>query len=279
MRHILLPMTDMREWQGQVGSAWARSWRLTDRAMSSITEILLHEIGRLPGQEVADIGCGAGELSLAIARQRRDAQVTGVDVSAELIVAAQERGADQPRVRFEMADAAKWQPRHAPDLVVSRHGVMFFDDPPGAFGHLHAISAKGARLAFSCFRDASLNRWSSEPAEAVGAVVAAPVGPAPGPFAFADPEHVHAVLSAGGWSGIQCEPHDTAFVVGQGDDAVEQGLAFFSRIGPTAPRFAQLDPAARSEAEARLRSLLETRVSHGLLAYSAAIWLVTAWRD
>ncbi len=272
-------MTDIREWQGQVGHSWARSWRLTDRAFTGITEKLLQVIDRLPGQEVADIGCGAGELSLAIARQRRDASVTGVDVSADLIAAAQKRGADQPRVRFELADASCWMPALAPDLLVSRHGVMFFDDPALAFGHLHAVAARGARLAFSCFRDASLNRWASEPAEAVGAAVAAPEGHAPGPFAFADPQYVHSVLSAGGWSGIQCEPHDCAFVLGQGEDAVSQAVTFFSRIGPTAPRFAQLQGADRADAEARLRALLETRLHQGMLAYSAAIWLVTAWRD
>ncbi|MGE3692408.1 MAG: trans-aconitate 2-methyltransferase [Novosphingobium sp.] len=272
-------MTDMREWQGQVGNAWARSWRQTDRAMSGITALLLQLIDRLPGKEVADIGCGAGELSLAIARQRGDARVTGIDVSPDLIAAARMRGSDQPRVTFELADASHWQPERVPDLLVSRHGVMFFADPPAAFAHLHAVSAKGAQLAFSCFRDASLNRWASEPAEAVGGMVAPPEGPMPGPFAFADPDHVHAVLSEGGWSGIQCEPHDTAFVIGQGEDALDQGVDFFSRIGPTAPRFAELEGNAKAQAVGRLRDLLRSRLHEGLLAYSAAIWLVTAWRD
>jgi SAM-dependent methyltransferase len=272
-------MTGMREWQEQVGQSWARSWRMTDRAFTGITEKLLQVIDRLPGQEVADIGCGAGELSLAIARQRRDASVTGVDVSAEQIAVARERGADQPRVRFELADAANWQPERAPDLIVSRHGVMFFDDPAGAFGHLHAVSAKGARLAFSCFRDSSLNRWASEPAEAMGVVVPAVEPRAPGPFAFAEPEYVQAVLSAGGWSGIQCESYDAAYVIGHGEGAVDQAIGFLRRIGPTAPRFAALEGLAQTEAEARLRGFLESRLNHGLIAWSAAIWLVTAWRD
>lgn len=272
-------MTDMREWQGQVGQSWARTWRMTDRAFTGITEKLLQVIDRLPGQEVADIGCGAGELSLAIARQRRDASITGVDVSPELVEAARERGAGQPRVRFELANAAQWQPRHSPDLVVSRHGVMFFDDPPAAFGHLHAVSAKGARLAFSCFRDASLNRWASEPADAMGGAMPPPPPRAPGPFAFADPEYVHAVLSAGGWSGIQLEPFDTAYVIGQGPDAVDEAVDFLRRIGPAAQRLATLEGAARADAEARLRALLENRLDQGLIAYPAAIWLVTAWRD
>jgi 2-polyprenyl-3-methyl-5-hydroxy-6-metoxy-1,4-benzoquinol methylase len=40
---------------------------------------------------VLDIGCGAGELSLALAAARPQAQVRGLDVSADLVAAAQQR--------------------------------------------------------------------------------------------------------------------------------------------------------------------------------------------
>lgn len=269
-------MTTGVEWQGRVGLSWAQSWRQTDRAFAGITAHLLDLIAKLPGETIADIGCGAGELSLALVRQRPHAQITGIDISRDLVAAAGARAAGQARVDFEQADASTWQPERAPDLLVSRHGVMFFDDPVGAFAHLRAIAAPGARLAFSCFRPLALNRWASEPAAAVGAAVAAPEGAAPGPFAFADPDHVIRVLSSAGWAGIHCEPHDAAFVVGQGAAAVEEALAFFSRIGPTAVRFNELEDDERRLAEGRLRELLKSRLHDRLIAYPAAIWLVSA---
>lgn len=269
-------MTTGAEWQGRVGHSWAQSWRQTDRAFAGITDHLLGLIGQLPGDTIADIGCGAGELALALARQRHHASITGIDISQELVDTANERAGGQPRVRFAQADAARWQPEQAPDLLVSRHGVMFFDDPVGAFAHLRSISAPGARLAFSCFQSLGLNRWASEPAAAVGVEVAAPEGRAPGPFAFADSGYVADLLGKAGWAGVHFEPKEVAFVVGQGDDAVDQALAFFSRIGPTASRFNELDEDTRVIAKARLRELLETRLSQGLVAYPAAIWLFTA---
>jgi SAM-dependent methyltransferase len=81
-------------------------------------------------------------------------RVTGVDVSADLVAAASARAAGLDNVRFAVADASTWQPEQAPDLYVSRHGVMFFPEPPAAFAHLSAIAAPGARIVFSCFRTA-----------------------------------------------------------------------------------------------------------------------------
>lgn len=269
-------MTTGVEWQGRVGQSWAQSWRQTDRAFAGITANLLDLIAQLPGETIVDIGCGAGELSLALARQRGRADVTGIDISQDLVETARQRAGEQPRLRFEQADASVWQPERAPDLMVSRHGVMFFDDPVAAFAHLRSVCAPGARLAFSCFRSLALNRWASEPAAAVGAAVAAPEGRAPGPFAFADRDYVTDLLGQAGWGEIQCEERDVAFVVGQGEDAVDQALAFFSRIGPTASRFSELEEEGRAIAQARLRELLETRLNRDLVAYPAAIWLCTA---
>lgn len=145
-------MTDIGEWQGGVGRSWADEHARTDRSFSRMTPHLLAAIHEEQARYVVDIGCGAGELSLALARARPDAAVTGVDVSADLVAAASARAAGLDNVRFAVADASTWQPEQAPDLYVSRHGVMFFPEPPAAFAHLSAIAAPGVQIVFSCFR-------------------------------------------------------------------------------------------------------------------------------
>src|SRR5690606_32551346 len=146
------------EWLGQSGRSWAEQWRRTDRGFSMLTERLLRGTREFDFSSVLDIGCGAGELSLAIARGRPQCRVIGVDVSPPLIDAARERGAHHPDVTFELADAADWRPAEpfAPDLLVSRHGVMFFGDPVAAFTNLCDVAAPGASLLFSCFRERKL---------------------------------------------------------------------------------------------------------------------------
>lgn len=273
-------MTGKQEWQDRVGKAWAQSWQLTDRSLAGLTEQLLHVITSLPGSRIADIGCGAGELSLALSRQRADAQVIGVDVSQDLVEAARQRAGLSSAAQFILADAASWEPDgFAPDIYVSRHGVMFFDDPVAAFTHLRAIAAPDARMAFSCFRSREENPWMTGLAALLPGV-ATPADPfAPGPFAFADPERVSDILTRAGWSGLRIEPCDFAYVAGTGDGAAAQAADFFSRIGPLAPLIRDLSGEAREVLEGRLSQWITRNHREGMVAFAAAAWMVTARRD
>ncbi len=271
-------MTTGADWQEAVGRNWARSYEQTDRSFSGLTDHLLGRIGAYDGDDVLDVGCGAGELSLAIARARPRARVIGVDVSADLVAAARDRAGDRADLRFELGDAAMWQePGFTPDLIVSRHGVMFFDDPVNAFAHLHGMASSDASLVFSCFRNPRENHWVTGIGELIGSPPSDPDGP--GPFAFADPQRVEAILAAAGWGKIDFEPVDFAYIAGKGEDPVSDALAFVSRIGPAAPVLRALEGTARVEAEAKLRGLFEAHRSDDLVAFGAAAWIVTAKAD
>ncbi|MBO9603176.1 MAG: class I SAM-dependent methyltransferase [Novosphingobium sp.] len=273
-------MTSAHDWQGRTGRGWASEWRRTDRSWGGLTEALLARTREFAFGSVLDVGCGAGELSLAIARGRPGVPVLGVDISPELIEVARERGQNLVNAAFETADASTFAPPSgfAPELLVSRHGVMFFDDPVGAFAHLARISAPGAGLLFSCFRSPAENELFSGP-ESLLPPPSAPRDPhAPGPMAFADPEHVRAILTAGGWGAVNFAPFEFAMVVGSGDDPLEDAMGYFSTIGPFAAAAAAMTPAERDMLFARLRVWLAPRVIDGLIAMSAAAWIVTARR-
>ena len=269
-------MTTGSEWRDAVGKTWADNYRLTDRAFAGLTERLLGRIGGCEGQGVLDIGCGAGELSLAVARGNASAQIIGVDVSPSLVAAAQQRGAEHPNVRFEEADAGSWSGNgFRPDKLISRHGVMFFDAPRAAFANLRGIANPGAELVFSCFRSPRLNPWASELASLLE-VPGNTDSTAPGPFAFADPGHVRAILGDAGWQEIDLVEVDFAYVAGVGEDPVEDAVQLFSRIGPAAPALGALEGAAHERALGWMRDWLEQHRSGNLVALGAAAWIVTA---
>lgn len=272
-------MTNANEWEGQVGRSWADLHVLTDRCFGGLTQQLLDRIAAQPGDNVLDVGCGAGELSLAIARARPQARVIGVDVSADLVEVARRRGAQLGKLEFALGDAAGWQrDGFVPDLLVSRHGVMFFDNSTGAFAHLRSIAASDASMVFSCFRAPRENPWAADVARMAGQPPAADPH-APGPFAFADPQHIEAVLGAGGWHQIDIAPADFAYIAGQGTDPVADARAFFARIGPAARAMREVSGAARQELSAKLDRWLEEHRSGDLVAFAAAAWIVTAKAD
>jgi SAM-dependent methyltransferase len=271
-------MTSMSEWQGRVGANWAAQWRRTDRSFAPLTERLLQRSREFAFASALDVGCGAGELSLALARGRPHCRVVGVDISPHLVATAEERGSNLANVAFEVGDAAVWQPEpgFAPELVVSRHGVMFFDDPVDAFANLARITAPGAALMFSCFRDPAQNPFFTEVVRLLPDAPP-PVDPqVPGPFAFADPAHVEAILAAAGWHGVVFEPFDLAMIVGGGADPIEDAMAYFASIGPAARAAAELPPERAERLFDGIRNLARRHALDGMVALRAATWIVTA---
>lgn len=269
---------DKSEWQGSQGRTWANEWRRTDRSFIAVTEKLLQRTRSLAFTQALDIGCGAGELSLAIARGRSDVRVVGVDISPDLVTTARQRGENLANVAFDLADAASWTAPtgFAPQLLVSRHGVMFFDDPVAAFANLARIADSGAHLLFSCFRTPAENPFFMEVARLLPNPPPPPPPGAPGPFAFADRARLAGILEQGGFEAIAIDGFDFPMVVGAGDDPVEDAVSYFAAIGPSAIAARAMDDDARATFFDRVRQLARSNRHDGLVTLPAAGWIVTA---
>jgi SAM-dependent methyltransferase len=252
---------------------WAEEWRRTDLSFAGLTPHLNAAILAAAPESgrAVDIGCGAGGTSIALAAARPGLSILGIDLSESSVEAARGRAAAHPNLAFRVGDATDLGGL-AVDLFCSRHGVMFFDDPIAAFARLRAaVTAEGA-FVFSCFRDYALNSWAIDTVTAVTGTVPATPGTAPGPFAFADADRVRAILQASGWQG-EARPIDYTLRAGEGPDAVDQALAFFSRIGPTAARLREMDDEDRDAGRQRLRGLFADRLQNGAVDFPAAAWI------
>ncbi len=268
------------DWQGAIGERWAAAWRATDRTFAAVDRALVDLVAArlaiVPAPRVLDIGCGAGTTSFSIAATVAQASVVGIDLSPALVAAAIVRNVDGAMCRFEIGDAARWAGADGFDLLVSRHGVMFFDDPVAAFAHLRVLARPGAPLVFSCFRAIALNPWAAGPLALLGGAPPPPCAGTPGPFAFADRGHVAALLDAAGWRDAAAVPLDYDYVVGGGDDPVAAARDFFLAIGPVAAAARDLAPAEHVRFRAALTGFLERHRGAGGVALPAAAWLWTA---
>lgn len=273
-------MTNSNEWQGRTGQAWAEEWQRTDRSFSVLTERLLQRSRDVSFSSALDIGCGAGELALALARGRPQISVVGVDISQQLISAASERASHLANVTFHCDDAQNWRPADdvRPELLISRHGVMFFEDSKAAFANLAALAAVDASLLFSCFRDRSDNPFFTEIEQLLPSSGNGAPDDAPGPFRFADPAKTKAILAESGWRDIHFEPFDCAMIVGAGENPVEEALAYYSSIGPAARALREMSASDLTTFQNSFRDLARQHLSKGIVTLRAGIWLVSARR-
>jgi len=262
-------------WNEAAGPTWAELQPALDRQLQPLGRRAMAELDLGPGKRVLDIGCGAGETSLALAAA--GAEVTGVDISRPLLEIARRRTAGRDGLAFIEADAQTYA--FAPggfDAVFSRFGVMFFADPPAAFANIRKGVKPGGRLAFVCWRTMLENPVISLAMQAALPHLDVPPPPspepgAPGPFAFADPERVKSILGAAGFKDVAVTPHDEA--VGPGDLDTTLGLAL--RVGPLGALLRE-NPGQRDAALAAVRAALAPHDGPDGVKLASATWIVTA---
>ncbi|WP_017668516.1 methyltransferase domain-containing protein [Sandarakinorhabdus sp. AAP62] len=266
-------------WNSKVGETWVLMQERMDLALTPVTTALLAAAAPQPGELVLDIGCGAGETTLAIdAVVGEGGHAIGLDVSEPLLARARERAeALLSEAEFIAADAATWAEESGFDLILSRFGVMFFADPGAAFANLHGLAAPGGRLVFACWQPAARNLWATLPMTALAHLLPAmpPSDPhAPGPFAFADPARVATLLEAAGWQDLAFHSLPFEMMVGDGDDPIASAVQFNLRIGPAAR--AVRDAGIGDAAKPILAEALTAFLQDGQVRLPGAIWLVTA---
>lgn len=273
------------DWNGATGARWVDNQERLDRILAPYGEAALEAAAARRGEAVLDIGCGAGGTTLALAASvQPGGRVVGVDISEPLIARARERAAAATLpIDFRLEDASRAAlPVASFDLLFSRFGVMFFDDPAAAFAHMRGALKPGGRLAFVCWRTAAENDWVRLPMGAIRGIVTPPPPPdpeAPGPFSFGDRGRVERILADAGFVDVALAPFDHLVPFGRGttraaalDDAVE--MAF--QVGPLSRALADQPDTIRAQAADAVRAAFAERPGEESVLIDGAAWIVTA---
>lgn len=270
-------LTQSAIWNGPAGAAWVEAQQLLDDLFEPFAARLVAAAGQLSPRRVLDIGCGTGATTLAIARHLGAASSSvGVDISEPMLALARSRAErEAARTSFVAADAQHYAFDPASfDLIVSRFGVMFFDDSVQAFKNLRRASANGAALRVIVWRSAAENPFMTTAERA-----AAPLLPSlpprrpdgPGQFAFADPERVRDILQGSGWSEVDVQPLDVTCAMSE-----SQLTYYVSRLGPVGVALTQLDEPARARVLETVRAAFQPYVHGDEARFTAACWWVSA---
>jgi trans-aconitate 2-methyltransferase len=85
-------------------------------------------VGRIQDErphQVVDLGCGPGNLTATLALRWPDAEVLGIDSSAEMLERAAGHAAAHPGLAFGLADIAYWMPSAETDVVVTNAALQW----------------------------------------------------------------------------------------------------------------------------------------------------------
>lgn len=262
-------------WNGEAGATWVKAQERLDTMLEPLSAVAIAKANPSNGERVIDVGCGCGTTSLAMAA--RGASVWGVDISEPMLAHARQRAAELDNVAFSVADAASQTMTPDHDLVFSRFGVMFFADPVAAFTNLHTGLKADGRLVFLCWQSPRDNPWVSVGGAAIQPYLPEepePVDPkAPGPFAFADVEYLHSVLTQAGFADINIESVNRDLRLGKD---LDEAMAFQSQVGPASRVLAELSGTQKEEALAAARAALEPFATDDGVVLASATWLVSA---
>ena len=238
----------------------------------------------MPEERVLDVGCGCADTTFELARRvGTSGEVIGVDLSSIMLERAREmaEGLGLHQVRLIDADAQTyWFQARSFDLLFSRFGIMFFQDPQAAFENLFQALRPGGRFAFVCWQEFKKNHWAIVPTEAVARHIAIPpsVPDTPGPFTFARSERLDGILSKVGFQQIAFEESIKDVPVGAGG-GVDLAVDFLFQMGPAAAAIRQAaQPEKRGVLVDAMRAALAPyETPHGVYM-QAATWIVTGSR-
>ncbi len=254
-----------------------------DRQLAPITEALLDQVRLKPHCSLLDVGCGCGALTLAASGIFHSA--VGLDISVPLTEVASGRAqtAHIENVEFIVGDAQTHAFASGTfDLIVSQFGLMFFDDPVGAFSNLRRSLAPDGQLAFVSWQALTANEWLTVVANEVANYVEIPefggLAMGPGMFALKDRKETTALLESAGFTDVVFEPLAPTILIG-GGGTVDQSMDFLLGMGMVRGLIGLAGSDHHDEVVEGVRSSLTERYEPGVGArFGAGAWLVTGRR-
>lgn len=272
-----------RRWNEETGHRWAEHAAAIDAQLHALGQRLIVSSDIDQGSELLEVGCGAGALSLELAATVGEmGRVVALDVSTPLLAVARERLAASPfrNVDLLCADAQTitLEEPSVFDRILSRFGVMFFDDSVAAFQNLRRLLKPAGALHFLCWGRLQQNDWATLPRQILRRFreeERADPG-APGPFRFQHEERLVSMLGEAGFTEIAVERLRGEFLLG-GPGTLESTMRFCGAIGP-AHQMHDLPEPERVAAFDALRDELRRRLTDDGVLSRYEVLLVRAKR-
>ena len=218
-------------WNKGIGQKWVKEDNSLNERFNILTKEFFVRANINENEKVLDIGCGGGITSYEASKLvGKDGYVLGADISEILLDLANKKFSNIENLEFKYCDVQNFNfEKKFFSKVISRFGVMFFENPIVAFKNIYSSIQDGGSLHFVCWTNVMENEFFTSAANVIIKHLNTEfpeVTRAPGPFAFREEKYVKEILSASGFKNIKVDKVYT--LISTNDNAEKDGELLFN---------------------------------------------------
>ncbi len=267
-------------WNKGIGQKWVKEDNSLNERFAILTKEFFSRANINKNEKVLDIGCGGGITSFEASKLvGKDGYVLGADISEILLDLAKKNYSNIKNLEFKYCDVQNYKfKKNIFSKVISRFGVMFFENPIMAFKNIYSSIRDGGSLHFVCWTNVLESEFFTAAANIIIKHLNKEfpqVTRAPGPFAFSEKKYVKQILNASGFKNIKVDKIYTS--ISTYDDSKKDGELLFN-IGLAGRLLAEenLSEEELSKIKNKIIEMTQKRQIDGKINYKACLNFVSA---
>ena len=267
-------------WNKGIGQKWVKEDDAINERFTILTKEFFSRASIKKNDKILDIGCGGGITSFEASKLAgKDGYVLGADISEILLNLAKKNFSNIKNLEFQYCDVQNYNfENNFFNKVISRFGVMFFENPIVAFKNIYNSIQNGGSLHFVCWTNVLENEFFTAAANIIIKHLNREfpkVTRTPGPFAFSETKYVKKILKASGFENIKVNKVYTS--LSTNDDAEKDGELLFN-IGLAGKMLSEenLSEQELANIKDKIIEMSQNRRVNGKITYKACLNFVSA---
>ena len=280
MTHKIVNDEQFEFWNEGIGKKWVEEDDSMNERLSILTKELFLRSKINRDDKILDIGCGGGQTTFEASEMvGENGYVIGADISKILLDLAKSKYANTKNLEFKYCDVQNYEFReNSFNKVISRFGVMFFENPIEAFKNIYNSIQEGGSLNFVCWTNVMENEFFTDPTNIIIKHINKEfpeITRAPGPLAFSEADYVKEILASSKFKNVKVEKVYSS--ISTNDSAKKDGdLLLKLGLGGRLLADANLSKKELSVIRDEMIEISQKRQKNGIITYKACLNYVSA---
>ena len=280
MTHKIVNDEQFEFWNEGIGKKWVEEDDSMNERLSILTKELFLRSNINRNDKILDIGCGGGQTTFEASEMAgENGYVIGADISKILLDLAKSKYANTKNLEFKYCDVQNYEFReNSFNKVISRFGVMFFENPIEAFKNIYNSIQEGGSLNFVCWTNVMENEFFTDPTNIIIKHINKEfpeITRAPGPLAFSEADYVKEILASSKFKNVKVEKVYSS--ISTNDSAKKDGdLLLKLGLGGRLLADANLSKKELSVIRDEMIEISQKRQKNGIITYKACLNYVSA---